>query len=125
MLRQVESSAQPDAAHASSNAGGDFGVASGSLTLSSGGGSFTVLSQAGMISDVQSWLDNPSGNFGWLMKYQDESTTGTARGFVSREGDIQSVPQLTIDYTVIPEPRAGLLLLAAALVPVSFRARRA
>jgi hypothetical protein len=49
-----------------------------------------------MVGDVQSWLDNPATNFGWLV-LGDESATGTAKRFDTRESAIP--PVLTIQYT--------------------------
>ena len=53
-----------------------------------------------MVADVQSWLDNPASNFGWLV-LGDESTIATAKRFDTRES--ASPPVLTIQY--IPGPR--------------------
>ena len=49
-----------------------------------------------MVADVQSWLDNPATNFGWLV-LGDESTSATAKRFDTREST--SSPVLTIEYT--------------------------
>jgi hypothetical protein len=52
-----------------------------------------------MVSDVQGWLDNPSGNFGWIM-IGDESGPLTAKRFDSREnGAVQNRPRLTVFHT--------------------------
>ena len=56
-----------------------------------------------MIADVQSWLDNPATNFGWLV-LGDESASATAKRFDTRES--ASPPVLTIEYTrTTPSPR--------------------
>jgi hypothetical protein len=52
-----------------------------------------------LISDVQSWLDQPSANWGWLIKDQFEPSAQTARRLGSREHP-GSKPQLTIEYSV-------------------------
>jgi hypothetical protein len=53
----------------------------------------------GAIADVQSWLDDPSSNFGWMLKTEEEDVNFTARRFGSRElGDPFESPQLTISY---------------------------
>jgi hypothetical protein len=57
-------------------------------------------SSAQMVADVQSWLDNPAGNFGWLV-LGDEKPTLTSKRFDTRES--ASPPVLTIQY--IPAPR--------------------
>ncbi len=49
-----------------------------------------------MVSDVQSWLDNPAGNFGWLV-LGDESASPTSKRFDTREST--TPPVLTIEYT--------------------------
>ena len=59
-----------------------------------------------MVTDVQSWLDSPAGNFGWML-IGDESRTQTARRFDSREvSDALLQPVLEILYTppCIPRP---------------------
>jgi len=90
--------------------GGDIGPTSGTLTLD-GNASFVVPSQAGMVADVQNWVNNASSNFGWALRYRDENTPGTARQFYSREATNANVrPTLTVDYTAIPEPSSCLLL---------------
>jgi hypothetical protein len=70
-----------------------------------------------MVADVQSWLNNPAGDFGWFLMAQSESTLGTARRFASDEDALGRGPVLTIDYTTVPEPSTlGLLGLAAGAV---------
>src|SRR5207245_4445434 len=68
------------------NAGGDFAPTASASTLVGLVPNVTSVwnSSAGMVNDVQSWLDNPSSNFGWLL-LGDESTTSTARVFFTRE----------------------------------------
>jgi hypothetical protein len=75
-----------------------------------------------LIADVQAWLDHPASNFGWMLRCEDESPNFTARRFGSRE-DAGSLPQLFLQFTVIPEPSA-LLLLAAGLLAVGCGALR-
>ena len=53
-----------------------------------------------MVADVQSWLDNPASNFGWLV-LGDETAIATAKRFDTRES--ASPPMLTIEF--IPAPR--------------------
>jgi hypothetical protein len=83
------------------NEGGDFSAtvsASQSVGLI---GQYTWSSPQ-MVADVQSWLDNPGGNFGWLV-LGDESTSVTAKRFDTRES--ASPPMLTIEYTAGPRAR--------------------
>ncbi len=53
------------------------------------------------VADVQSWLDDPARNFGWMLLCHAEETDFTARRFGSRE-DARNRPQLLIDYLVAP-----------------------
>ena len=55
---------------------------------------------AQMVADVQSWLNNPASNFGWLV-LGDETAIATAKRFDTRES--ASPPVLTIEF--IPGPR--------------------
>jgi FtsP/CotA-like multicopper oxidase with cupredoxin domain len=76
--------------------GGDFsGTVSASQSVGAVG-TYTWASTAQMVADVQSWLNNPSTNFGWLVK-GDETTNTTAKRFESRESG--NPPALTINYT--------------------------
>jgi len=78
--------------------------------------SWTSTSNPQMITDVQSWLDNPAANFGWLMKVTDESIGQTAKRFNSGESTVSPnvPPVLTITYSV-PEPTSIVLCAIAAI----------
>ena len=82
--------------------GGDFSAAVSASQSVGGTGQYTW-SSTQMIADVQSWLDDPSSNFGWLV-LGDETTIATAKRFDTRES--ASPPVLTIQYRVTPAPRA-------------------
>ena len=86
--------------------GGDF-LATVSASQSVGGVGQYTWSSAQMVADVQSWLDNPASNFGWLV-LGDESAIATAKRFDTRES--ASPPVLTIQFIpgprVMPTPRA-------------------
>ena len=59
-----------------------------------------------LIEDVQSWVDNPEQNFGWIILV-DESAFGAATIFGSRENNSTgSRPKLTIDFSAGAEPPA-------------------
>jgi hypothetical protein len=82
------------------NEGGDFSpVVSASQSVGPIGQ--YMWSSAQMVADVQSWLNNPGSNFGWLV-LGDESTGATAKRFDTRES--ASPPMLTIQF--IPAPRS-------------------
>jgi hypothetical protein len=79
------------------NAGGDF--ASAADATAQGTSDVTWESSATMISRVQSWLDQPSTNFGWLI-LGNETVQATATRLDSREIETQSTrPTLTIEFT--------------------------
>ncbi len=70
----------------------------------------TFSSTPHLVGDVQAWLDDPSSNFGWMLR-GDEFTTGTARAFYTREATVARVrPRLTILYT---EPRAAAVVVGS------------
>ncbi|MCZ6767081.1 MAG: DNRLRE domain-containing protein [bacterium] len=79
------------------NAGGDYSATiSGSQSVVGLGPHSWTGPQ--MIADVQSWLDGPSNDFGWII-IGDEVTTQSARRFDSRENTTMSDrPQLSITY---------------------------
>jgi hypothetical protein len=59
-------------------AGGDFDPAPSFTFQLPTSGSVTSAPEVGLIADLESWIANPSSNFGWLLK-TDESASGTAR----------------------------------------------
>jgi hypothetical protein len=88
--------------------GGDFS-ATVSASQSVGPIGVYTWSALQMVADVQSWLDNPAANFGWLV-LGDESAIATAKRFDTRES--ANPPVLTIIYrpagprpTPTPRPR--------------------
>ena len=106
--------------------GGTFGSLSGTATVGNAVGStYTFASQSGMVADVQSWLNTPASNFGWLLKSASETAgTITARGFFSSEAFSASQrPTLTVDFTPVPEPGTFSLLAVASVAVFTFRRR--
>src|SRR5439155_8692723 len=92
--------------------GGDF---SGTVSASQSVGAIGlyVWSSTQMVADVQSWLDNPATNFGWLV-LGNEAINDTTKRFDTRESTIP--PVLTIDYTAstpTPTPTPGPITLTA------------
>ncbi len=82
--------------------GGDFS-ATVSASQSVGPVGQYTWSSAQMVADVQSWVNNPASNFGWLV-LGEESTLGSAKRFDTRES--ASPPVLTIEYrSGQPSPR--------------------
>lgn len=95
-------------------AGGDFAAAaSGSVSVAATGA--YSWSSAGMVADVQAWLNSGATNFGWMLR-GTETGQGTANRFASRESTVEADrPLLTIDYTPVPGPGvAGLVLVGGA-----------
>ena len=80
------------------SAGGDFEPTASASQSIAGIGSYSW-SATGMATDVQSWLDDPAANFGWLIQ-SDEVTLNTARRFDSRENTVSANrPSLAITFT--------------------------
>src|SRR5262249_49651360 len=64
--------------------GGDYDGAPTSSLLVDGEDFYTWPSTIGVVSEVQSWLDSPQTNFGWVVAADDEVTSQTAKRFDSR-----------------------------------------
>ena len=78
--------------------GGDFVTAPSAIQPMSASGPITW-SSAGLVSDVQAWIENPDQNFGWIL-IVDEGIEGAATIFESRADNIAgSRPRLTIDFS--------------------------
>ena len=79
--------------------GGDFDPQPSFIFDLASVGPSTATVQPGMVNDVQSWLDNPTGNFGWILK-TDEVMWPTARRMHSRESSLGSLPRITVTYLI-------------------------
>ncbi len=85
-----------------STPGGDF-VATPSVTTNVGGIGFATWTDAGLVGDVQAWIDTPSSNFGWLIRNLNGDFRNTRR-FDTRENTDPNVrPMLHVVFT--PPPR--------------------
>jgi hypothetical protein len=95
------------------NPGGDFSpTASGVKAIGASGASYTWSSTVQMVADVQSWLNNSTTNFGWLLQADELQTT--AKRFASRESAVPTQrPLLTIAYT---EPAPPQIVISDATV---------
>jgi hypothetical protein len=78
--------------------GGDYSRVVSATEEVSGPGTYTWKSTARLVADVQSWVNSPKGNFGWIL-IGDESRAATAKVFKSRESTDEAVrPQLTVTF---------------------------
>ena len=63
---------------------------------------YTWGSTAQLVTDVQGMLDNPSGNFGWIVR-GNEASIQTSKRFDSLQNGSPSLrPELTVTY--LPPP---------------------
>lgn len=86
-------------------AGGDYiNTASQSLGIEATTGAKTFLSNAGLIMDVQNWVNGTNTNAGWIL-IGDETTINTTRRFGSK--DQGTAPVLSITYS---EPTTVVLM---------------
>ncbi len=85
------------------NPGGDFVPTVTASHFIAGNGSYTFSSTPNLMSDVQTWHDNPASNFGWILMSESEGVSRTVRRFASRESGSQG-PSLVVNFTVVPEP---------------------
>lgn len=81
-------------------AGGDFAlISASSVIMNTSVGNKIFPNSANFVSLAQTWLDTPASNFGIIM-IGNESTTCTARRFGSKDQGI--TPILTINYSAPP-----------------------
>lgn len=112
------------------NVAGDF-TGSASATQTVADTAFYTWTGAGVVADVQQWLDSPASNSGWIV-LGNEGASGTAKRFDSRQNPAATLqPVLTVDYVrnvpaTTPASRmvTGFALMAlAGAALVSWRAR--
>lgn len=90
--------------------GGSF--AAGALATASVGGAGTTATWSGaaLTGAVQSWVDAPSSNFGWIL-LGNEAISLTARQFGSSENPATALrPVLTLNVMPVPEPGSFVLM---------------
>lgn len=86
--------------------GGDFDPVAHASASVEGSGFYAWGSTPEMVADVQSWLDAPAGNHGWVL-IGGEEFPGTVKRFDSRESeDLEQMPALQIEFTpkCVPDP---------------------
>lgn len=97
------------------NPGGDFVPAASASSVVGGVGAYTWQSPQ-LIADVQAWVDDPSGNFGWLLQ-GNESKDTTSKRFVSHNNAaVADRPLLTITFAAVPEPTSACLIAVLGTV---------
>jgi plastocyanin len=81
------------------NPGGDFApTISASATVSTDNTTYNW-SGSGVIADVQTWLSNPMGNFGWVIRGNEVDSGRTQRFNSGNNGT--NPPQLTVTYQFV------------------------
>jgi len=87
-------------------ASNDYAPAVSSSTSVFGEADFPLFaSTPQLVGDVQTWVNNPGLNFGWLLKSESESIQKTARRFGSREfagADPNSPPHVVVEFVLPP-----------------------
>jgi len=103
-------------------AGVDYSDTPSALTSSAGQGEIvTFETSSELIGDINSWLNQPAANFGWMLVTESEDVGKTARSFASRESGFG--PTLTIFYTPVPEP-GTIAILAMGFLGGLYALRR-
>ncbi len=70
----------------------------------SSAGNYTFVSNSNLVADVQTWLQNPGTNYGWVMISESQGTAYTVRAISSIEDTAGTPPSLAIQYTVPAAP---------------------
>lgn len=81
--------------------GGDFEATASAQATALGVGSTVTFEGAGLVADVQAWLDGESDNFGWILI---ADANDTAKRFHASDGNAAEgkKPRLTLRYTTAP-----------------------
>lgn len=83
--------------------GGDYSNQVSATTIAPGVTGPIFWKSALMASDIQGWVDDPTSNFGWIIRAEDEVTPGNAKRFDSREnGNVATRPRLTVEFDSVP-----------------------
>jgi hypothetical protein len=77
-----------------------------------------------LAADVQSMLDSPATNHGWMLISSVQGELMSTRQFETRETTAGHPPMLTIQYTPIPEPSTLALGITVTLIGVILTSSR-
>lgn len=102
--------------------GADFIEAASATAMVGGKSRYGFGPTPSLAADVQTWLDHPADNHGWLVVSQSEATSKTARAFGSRE-DAGHAPQLLIEFESPTPLTLAIARVAPDKVRVSFMSR--
>lgn len=83
---------------------GDFSEDPSATRVVAGVGFYLFNFDATGVADVQGMLDNPAGNFGWILRTLSEETQFTARRWATRENANPPVLSITFAPPVSPPP---------------------
>lgn len=75
--------------------GGDFDTTASANALVSSSGSYSWTS-ATLAADVQSFLDSPTGNYGWMLR---GSESGGAKRYATIQSTASIAPKLVVEFT--------------------------
>ena len=87
--------------------GGDFQSTASASQLVASNAVYTFNSTAGLVSDVQGWVNDPASNFGWLLRSESETSPTTIRRFGART-DVVNSPALIVSYFMPPRIQDAL-----------------
>jgi hypothetical protein len=82
--------------------GGDFAAAASASVTATLTGAYTWGSNAAMVGDVQTWLDAPAQNHGWILLGDETGIASTKRYDTRENATSANVPVLTVEY--LPGP---------------------
>jgi|GEM_PF-3283829 len=95
--------------------GGDFEATASASGTAGGVSTTTTLTSAGMVADVQAWVDGSTANDGWLLKHNNETPNATAKRFYSKDHGVDAErPKLTVVFDP-PAPGTTLTDVTAAV----------
>lgn len=99
--------------------GGYVAAASATATVTPNVGTAFAWNSAQLLADVQQWVANPAGNFGWVMV---DAASASSKAYASREHALAAQrPTLTLTFALapsaatVPLPSWASIALAATL----------
>lgn len=105
--------------------GEDYSATASATTAVSGISGYTWGSTPELVEDVRAWLTDPASNFGFILVSDGEDLLASGRRFASTEQSDPNhpAPQLTVTYSLVPEPAVAALWLMSLAGIVFLRVR--
>lgn len=97
--------------------GGDFNSLASATVSVNAEQAYAIASTAALVADVQTWLNAPNSNFGWMLRANELTAPPTAKRIIARENsNAANRPQLIVGFNAPPREPVPIAPWTAPIV---------